>query len=251
MKPPTLDDFRALLKALGYTTEIDYQKQLLYIDLMPFTGVGNARFQCTFQFIEETLAYPKRLQRVLKDLVERKAKIMGSFPEYVPLLNANDKFLKNVAKAQPKSTFDVPPKNSIEYWVAQDKAAIDEMLNKQISSYEKIMAAAYKANAEKSAKEALNSAHSNVVYANKVAQLIPNILTTRTNCPMTKEEAECPCGCKQMFVCEHTHYSIWDLIQHLNDKHQWTREKIADWLDELHDTGIINLVLTNPNPDRG
>lgn len=27
--------------------------------------------------------------------------------------------------------------------------------------------------------------------------------------------------------------SLWNMIQHLNDDHKWTRERIADWLDSL------------------
>lgn len=34
---------------------------------------------------------------------------------------------------------------------------------------------------------------------------------------------------------------LWQLVQHLNDKHRWSREKIADWLDDLHDAGKINI----------
>lgn len=45
--------------------------------------------------------------------------------------------------------------------------------------------------------------------------------------------------------CTGTHavhpVSLWNFIQHLNDKHKMSREKIADWLDELHDSGKINL----------
>lgn len=33
----------------------------------------------------------------------------------------------------------------------------------------------------------------------------------------------------------------WIIIQHLNDNIGWSREKIADWLDELHDSGQINI----------
>jgi hypothetical protein len=35
--------------------------------------------------------------------------------------------------------------------------------------------------------------------------------------------------------------SLWNQVQHLNDEHEWPREKIADWLDELHDSGEVNL----------
>lgn len=34
---------------------------------------------------------------------------------------------------------------------------------------------------------------------------------------------------------------IYSIIQHLNDGAGWSREKIADWLDELHDSGQVNL----------
>lgn len=33
---------------------------------------------------------------------------------------------------------------------------------------------------------------------------------------------------------------VWGIVQHLNDHHGWTREAIADWIDDLHDKGIIN-----------
>ena len=35
-------------------------------------------------------------------------------------------------------------------------------------------------------------------------------------------------------------------IMHLNDEHKWTRERIADWLDELHDQGKINIEFPVP-----
>lgn len=36
-------------------------------------------------------------------------------------------------------------------------------------------------------------------------------------------------------------WNLRDAIMHLNDTCRWTREKIADWLDDLHDTGQVNL----------
>jgi hypothetical protein len=42
--------------------------------------------------------------------------------------------------------------------------------------------------------------------------------------------------------CDHpVNLTLWAGVQHLNDTHQWSREKIADWLDELHDSGVVNL----------
>ena len=34
---------------------------------------------------------------------------------------------------------------------------------------------------------------------------------------------------------------MFSIIIHLNDKVHWTREQIADWLDELADSGQINI----------
>jgi len=40
-----------------------------------------------------------------------------------------------------------------------------------------------------------------------------------------------------------TKLTVMDCIFHLNDIEDWSRESIADWLDELHDQGIINIEL--------
>lgn len=50
--------------------------------------------------------------------------------------------------------------------------------------------------------------------------------------------------CSSPCSCSYTKggFRLWNTIQHLNDKHaEWTRERIADWLDELADTGKVNL----------
>lgn len=41
--------------------------------------------------------------------------------------------------------------------------------------------------------------------------------------------------------CVGTSDTLRHNIIHLNDLHKWTREKIADWLDDLHDSGQVNL----------
>jgi hypothetical protein len=42
--------------------------------------------------------------------------------------------------------------------------------------------------------------------------------------------------------------TLWNLIQHLNDHHKWTREgEIADWLDKLHDDGKVDLSFNTPD----
>lgn len=42
--------------------------------------------------------------------------------------------------------------------------------------------------------------------------------------------AECPCSCYSLAPTKST---LANCIVHLNDSHEWTRERIADWLDTL------------------
>lgn len=46
--------------------------------------------------------------------------------------------------------------------------------------------------------------------------------------------ADSPCRCFSRPATLHR------IIIHLNDFHEWSRENIADWIDELHDAGKIN-----------
>lgn len=52
-----------------------------------------------------------------------------------------------------------------------------------------------------------------------------------------------PCGCYP----ESGKFSLFEIIMHLNDRCEWSREKIADWIDELHDKGIINAEFEVPD----
>jgi hypothetical protein len=57
---------------------------------------------------------------------------------------------------------------------------------------------------------------------NRLRVLIP-ALETIVSCPVVPD------------VCYHGNYVprpiLWNMIQHLNDVHEWTREQIADWLE--------------------
>jgi hypothetical protein len=45
--------------------------------------------------------------------------------------------------------------------------------------------------------------------------------------------------------------SVYAMIQHLNDTHNWDRAtQIADWLDTLHDAGIIDITIKSNDPDK-
>jgi hypothetical protein len=66
----------------------------------------------------------------------------------------------------------------------------------------------------------------------------------------------CPEGCKRetfagIIPTKPLDRTVYDMIQHLNDFHRWDRAtKIADWLDKLHDEGIIDITITSPDPDK-
>lgn len=52
--------------------------------------------------------------------------------------------------------------------------------------------------------------------------------------PGVESIVDYPCGCGLWSN------RLFDVIIHLNDKEHWSREKIADWIDELHESGKIN-----------
>lgn len=68
-----------------------------------------------------------------------------------------------------------------------------------------------------------------------------NIAAAAMHLPGMDTKIKYPCKCasgKAVAIKVELYY----VIQHLNDSHiEWTREKIADWLDELQDSGQVNL----------
>lgn len=40
------------------------------------------------------------------------------------------------------------------------------------------------------------------------------------------------------------HAPLYVVIQNLNDEYHWSRDKIADWLDGLHERGAVDLSFT-------
>lgn len=74
----------------------------------------------------------------------------------------------------------------------------------------------------------LNDGPSNTDFE-MASHKLPGIKQKMPECPDLK------CGVKE------SDWTLRGMIMHLNDSHKWTREKIADWLDELHDAGKINI----------
>ena len=49
--------------------------------------------------------------------------------------------------------------------------------------------------------------------------------------------------------CSIVAQSVYTMIMHLNDDHKIAREEIADWLDELHDSGVVDLTIEIPDSE--
>jgi hypothetical protein len=60
---------------------------------------------------------------------------------------------------------------------------------------------------------------------------------------MLSQTVDLPCDCPGQVQLENG-------IIHLNDSHRWTREAIADWLDELHIKGVVDTTIKSPNEDK-
>lgn len=58
-----------------------------------------------------------------------------------------------------------------------------------------------------------------------------------------------PYPCKKDCACGYVEKSgsLREIIMHLNDLDKWSREAIADWIDELHDKGLINAEFQVPD----
>ncbi len=65
----------------------------------------------------------------------------------------------------------------------------------------------------------------------KLSESLPGILYTFV---------KFPCGCRTDVA------NLKTIIIHLNDKDKWPREKIADWLDDLADRGIVDIDFKTP-----
>jgi hypothetical protein len=76
-------------------------------------------------------------------------------------------------------------------------------------------------------------------WARGIMALVPDITKIRVSCPACDSTDE-----------EVPKTDIWTCIVDLNDDHKWTREQIADWLDTLHDSGIIDLTLKQNDQDK-
>lgn len=90
---------------------------------------------------------------------------------------------------------------------------------------------------------------SNVNYANKLSSIVPS-MHSETECP---GDILCDCNDTDCLYkngkCDRKD-SVWGMIQHLNDSHKWSREKIADWIDDLQDNHGYNFTIESPNMDR-
>lgn len=61
--------------------------------------------------------------------------------------------------------------------------------------------------------------------------------------PAMDTRVDYPCDCNG------GQQTVYRMVQHLNDYEKWTRDRIADWIDRMHDAGIIDAEFkTEPEP---
>lgn len=63
-----------------------------------------------------------------------------------------------------------------------------------------------------------------------------------------RAKADFPCDCRTD-ADRPLRSTVKNAVIHLNDDHKWTRERIADWLDELHTSGTVNLTVSFPQEE--
>lgn len=79
-----------------------------------------------------------------------------------------------------------------------------------------------------------------------------NLSKMADNLPGMTTKVTMPCECYE----EPIQKKLKDAIMHLNDIHPesgpaipWTTEQVCEWLDELHDSGVVNLEIEIPDKE--
>lgn len=73
------------------------------------------------------------------------------------------------------------------------------------------------------------STHSGETTARRVYFSLRDSLSQRLDCP--------ECEIRQ---------SLWEVVQCLNDEHEWSREEIADWLERISETMELDIAFPTP-----
>lgn len=67
----------------------------------------------------------------------------------------------------------------------------------------------------------------------------PGAVIDALGLPVLRQRVRYPCSCINLSDYD----DLADVIVHPNDVDKWSREQIADWLDELHDSGVVNIIV--------
>ena len=74
-----------------------------------------------------------------------------------------------------------------------------------------------------------------------LAQSLPGV-NSPARCPLWKEKPNDKYTAREWeLFCRGGQRDLLRVIMHLNDHHEWTREQIADFVQEQHDAGLINV----------
>lgn len=81
-------------------------------------------------------------------------------------------------------------------------------------------------------------------YGGPVDPLAHEMAEATKQLPGMDQEVYCPANC--IFEWASIKHSLKNTIIHVNDFHRWSRDDIADWLDELADLGEIDIDFPTP-----
>ncbi len=89
-----------------------------------------------------------------------------------------------------------------------------------------------------------HSYYSHLMSPTVIGQSVQVSKIAYKNLPAMESVVKYPCEC--FSDTKDAKHSVYVIIQHLNDQDKWTRDKIADWIDKLHDDGIIDAEFKTP-----
>lgn len=89
-----------------------------------------------------------------------------------------------------------------------------------------------------------------MVNFNGAKEAASNVAYTAWKLPGVNTKVQCPCDVEKCLYKGLKGATVYRIVQHLNDSIKWSREKIADWLDDLADRGEINIDFAVPDGEK-
>ena len=129
-------------------------------------------------------------------------------------------------------------------------------INTPLNDWEKKLLADAKKNTKEKAKELANALKVDPPMPKGYVEDKPKtkgLSQMADGLPGMTVELNLPCDCP---IPEDIKYPLKQIIMHINDEHApgeekktWTSDELCDWLDMLHDTGVVNLEVEIPDKE--